>query len=443
MDNNWEKYGKDIRNLVENAISSQNFNQLNKNITISVNEAVNDIQKGIKTAGQAVTDAASRSARFDRGAGQYKQSGQNNPGNQNRPVDNPQKMHSQPENWQKQPPARKWKGQLSPVNNKNDFNPVLYQKNTSVSVGGWVLAVCGYTFSFGLSITILILCAVAFFMDTVPVGIKIALAILAPLLAGSGAMAWKGGSMLSSLKRYRSYISELHGRTYCNIKELSQRSGKSPKYVIKDLQKMITKGWFRQGHLDKDNTCLIVSHDTYREYQILQQQQEEQKRLESKQLEKQQKVQQKVLEDSEMEQVIQEGKSYLQKIRECNDAILEAEISQKISRIEMLVQKIFDRVKENPDSLEDIHKLMEYYLPTTVKLLDAYQQLECQPVQGENISSSKEEIEKTLDTLNLAFEKLLDSLFEDVAWDVSTDISVLYTMLAQEGLTENDFSKKG
>ena len=105
------------------------------------------------------------------------------------------------------------------------------------------------------------------------------------------------------------------------------------------------------------------------------------------------------------------------------------------------MQKIFDRVKEDPGSLEDIRKLMEYYLPTTVKLLDAYQQLESQPVQGENIKNSKEEIEKTLDTLNVAFEKLLDSLFEDVAWDVSTDISVLHTMLAQEGLTEDGFKK--
>ena len=111
--------------------------------------------------------------------------------------------------------------------------------------------------------------------------------------------------------------------------------------------------------------------------------------------------------------------------------------------MEIIIQKIFDRVGADPASLEDIDKMMEYYLPTTVKLLEAYQSLNMQPVQGENIRSSKIEIENTLDTLNRAFEKLLDSLFEDVAWDVSTDISVLYTMLAQEGLTENDFSKKG
>ena len=117
------------------------------------------------------------------------------------------------------------------------------------------------------------------------------------------------------------------------------------------------------------------------------------------------------------------------------------EITQKIAHMEVLVQKIFDRVQQDPDSLEDISKMMEYYLPTTVKLLDAYRNLSAQPVQGENIISSKKEIEKTLDTLNIAFEKLLDSLFQDTAWDVSSDISVLEMMLAQEGLTKDDFKE--
>ena len=83
--------------------------------------------------------------------------------------------------------------------------------------------------------------------------------------------------------------------------------------------------------------------------------------------------------------------------------------------------------------------MMSYYLPTTVKLLDAYADMDVQPVQGENITTAKKEIEATLDTLNLAFEKLLDEIFKDMAWDVSTDISVLHTLLAQEGLTKDDF----
>ena len=90
-----------------------------------------------------------------------------------------------------------------------------------------------------------------------------------------------------------------------------------------------------------------------------------------------------------------------------------------------------------PELISDLHKFMDYYLPTTVKLLKAYEELDKQPVEGENIKTAKQEIENTLDTINEAFENLLDSFFRNTAWDVSTDISVLKTMLAQEGLTGN------
>ena len=73
--------------------------------------------------------------------------------------------------------------------------------------------------------------------------------------------------------------------------------------------------------------------------------------------------------------------------------------------------------------------------------LNAYEEMDSQPVQGENITSSKKEIEETIDTLNVAFEKLLDSIFEDTAMDVSSDISVLNTVLAQEGLTEDELTR--
>jgi 5-bromo-4-chloroindolyl phosphate hydrolysis protein len=107
----------------------------------------------------------------------------------------------------------------------------------------------------------------------------------------------------------------------------------------------------------------------------------------------------------------------------------------------LLTQKIFDRVERHPEIIPDLKKLMEYYLPMTVKLLRAYADMDMQPVQGETIQSAKREIEDTLDTINEAFEKLLDDLFADTAMDVSSDISVLNTLLAQEGLTGDDFAK--
>ena len=137
----------------------------------------------------------------------------------------------------------------------------------------------------------------------------------------------------------------------------------------------------------------------------------------------------------EVKEMIRTVNEYIIQIKKSNDAIKGEEISEKISHMQMIVEKIFQRVKEHPEFAPDLHKFMEYYLPTTVKLLDAYEELDKQPVQGENITNGKGEIEKTLDTL-------LDSLFEDTAWDVATDISVLHTMLAQEGLTESGMKAK-
>ena len=109
--------------------------------------------------------------------------------------------------------------------------------------------------------------------------------------------------------------------------------------------------------------------------------------------------------------------------------------------MELIVQKIFERAKAHPEIIADLNRLMDYYLPMTVKLLNAYEDMDSQPIQGENIASSKKEIEDTIDTLNVAFEKLLDSVFEDTAIDVSSDISVLNTVLAQEGLTEDELTR--
>ena len=129
----------------------------------------------------------------------------------------------------------------------------------------------------------------------------------------------------------------------------------------------------------------------------------------------------------------------IRQIREANDAIPGEDISQKLFRLEEITSKIFDHVEKHPEKLPEIRKFLNYYLPITLKLVDAYREFDSQPVQGEHIMSAKAEIRETLDTINQAFENLLDSLFENAAMDISTDISALEAMLAQEGLTGNDF----
>ena len=420
MNPDWEKLGKDVQHIVEDAVSTQNFNQLNKAITNTVNEAVGNIRKGLRTAEEKVNKE------WNRKNYRWYSSSEN-------VFD--KKKQSQAPNLSKNKISEESAVQ---VRKAGVIASGLFRKNTGVKAGGITLTICGAVFNVGLGMAVVILCLVSLFLGSFPVGIRIALSILLPLLVGIAIMTVSGSRMLSALKIYRAYIETLGGKTYCNIKELAGMSEKSASYVVKDIKKMIAKGWFIQGHLDEQNTCLIVSDDTYHEYEELKKQRLQQQQSEQIKVQKKTEQLQNTVENEQLQKVMEKGQEYVDKIRSCNDAISGVEISDKISHMETLIQKIFDRVSADPDSLEDIDKMMEYYLPTTVKLLEAYQSLSEQPVQGENIKSSKIEIENTLDTLNGAFEKLLDSLFEDVAWDVSSDISVLHTMLAQEGLTGNE-----
>ena len=198
---------------------------------------------------------------------------------------------------------------------------------------------------------------------------------------------------------------------------------------------MIGEGLFLQGHLDKEETRLITSHETYREFEHSRLQ------LEARQREEAAAAAQRSTRDPQLQEVLDRGNAFVAQIRKCNDDIPGEAVSAKMDRMEMIVARIFRRAEEHPEIIPDLKKLMDYYLPMTVKLLNAYAEMDAQPVQGENILASKREIEGTLDTLNQAFEKLLDNLFMDTAMDVSSDITVLNTMLAQEGLTEDELTR--
>ena len=250
-----------------------------------------------------------------------------------------------------------------------------------------------------------------------------------------------GCSGIGSLSRFKRYKKTLGKNTYCELQALSRAVGRTVKFIKKDIRRMIAKGWFLEGHLDEQETCLITSNETYSQYLETQRQLEQRKKegeLESQQREAREKTKEKIPE--EIQEVLDKGNDFIEKIHASNDAIPGEEISEKISKMELIVRQIFKRAEEHPEIVPDLKRMMDYYLPMTIKLLDAYEEMDGQPVQGENIRNSKKEIEDTIDTLNEAFAKLLDSVFKDTAWDVSSDISVLHTMLAQEGLTKGDFT---
>lgn len=404
-----ENLGDTVQEIIDQAVSSRDFQRLNQTVNQAVNRAVD-----------VGSDAVRRA--MDNSGHVLKQTDRHT--NKNMYSSKITSLHQQQ-------PTRKMV-----VEEANNL-PVLYsspsgEKAISIAktVGGGLLTVGSAPSLLGTAV-----------MSMIVPGMKLVTFGSAILLAGLGSGLWllnSGIRSLARLGRFEKYVRVLGKKTYCDLDQLARSVGKPVKYVTKELRKMIEDGMFLEGHIDDEEKSLITSNETYRHYQ------QSQKQL----LEK---MQQKVMQEKEnaqkgitpqVREVLDRGNAFIRQIRQCNDAIPGEEISEKISRMELIVQKIFDRAREHPEIVPDLKKLMDYYLPMTVKLLNAYADMDAQPVQGENIQASKREIENTLDTLNNAFEKLLDSVFRETAIDVSSDITVLHTLLAQEGLTDDDITRR-
>lgn len=136
----------------------------------------------------------------------------------------------------------------------------------------------------------------------------------------------------------------------------------------------------------------------------------------------------------EIRSLISERDKALAEMRRLNGSITDENISARIDRLELTTGKIVDAVVADPSKQPQIRKFMNYYLPTTLKLLNAYDRMDSTGVDGTNISGTKGKIEDMLETICAAFDKQLDSLYGAEALDISTDITVMEQMLAQEGL---------
>lgn len=139
--------------------------------------------------------------------------------------------------------------------------------------------------------------------------------------------------------------------------------------------------------------------------------------------------------DPEVAALKRERTRALSELRRLNDNIEDEQISALLLRIETTTGKIFDTLMEQPEKRSVVRRFLDYYLPTTLKLLNQYDRMDDLGVKGEHIDQTKEKIRATLDTVAAAFDKQLDGLFQDESMDVSAEITVLEQMLAQEGLT--------
>lgn len=308
------------------------------------------------------------------------------------------------------------------------------------SISGTLYTIFGSILSGILGILIISYSILISFKSEFLMSNLISLGILFSFLAASGAFTLRGINLRKRAKRFKEYVKLLRGNSYCSISELAEAVRKKNKFVVKDLRKMIELNMFPQGHIDDKQTYFMLNNEVYENYLTSQ---ESLKKRNEDELKKQEELKKDFNDPVKMElrNTIEMGRDYIKQIGDISSSIDKEEISKKLNRLQNIINQILKYVEQNPKKLQEVDRFAKHYLPMTLKLLNAYKELNEQPVQGDNIRNAKNEIEKTLDTINNAFEKLLDDLFEEIALDISTDISVLETLFTQEGLKKDDFKK--
>jgi len=295
-----------------------------------------------------------------------------------------------------------------------------------------------------------------------------------PIMAGGICCLVKGGKMNSEKRmhqRFHEYCAIIGMRTRVPVRELAKMSEMGRKEMSQYLQKMIAKGYFGgDAYLDVSRDELVLpapkagaapqnstaswkdlvfevlhalradqafqDHAQDAAYEKAAQQPEPE-------AEPKQEAQKKPVADAKKKTYMDELEKTLNELYQLNAQIEDEAVSGRIDRIGELTAGIFRAVIENPEREQDVRKFMNYYLPTTLKLLKSYEMLEEQSYQGENIAASRKKIEAVLDMLIEAYEKQLDRLFHNDALDIATDIDVLETMMAGDGLSSKGQMRMG
>lgn len=448
MDNDKKKsnLGDEILEIVQSAVNSNDFTKLNSEIRTSVDTALKEVREILKykEPGKPVQQKPAEPSGAQQSVGNNVHVSFMSSGTvQYRPpvkTETPAGVNTVPQGTSSQnklSSAPKLVGKEKVVNYSATQTPAAKADTGLIPVphrpryktSGTLLAVSGAVITGGT-----VGACVLGLISTGAAGM-----FVSPVMIPVGIAMWAYGKSLSSLNnRFWIYYVILKRKGFADITELSRAVGKSNAFVIKDLKRMMRKGMFVEGHFDDKCTCFIANNSSYNQYRTAQ---------DSFYIKKQEEpntiIDESKIKNDKVKAVIKEGNDYIAKIRHINDELPDEEISKKLDTLETAITKIYFQVEQHPEQLPELDKFLKYYMPTTMKLLDVYCDFDKQPIQGENITTAKKEILGSLDTINQAFIKLFDSLFQATAWDVSTDITVLQTLLANEGLTDTIKTSKG
>ena len=279
---------------------------------------------------------------------------------------------------------------------------------------------------------------------------------IVPVSIGCFIVYGRKNSERNLVRHFREYCAVIGMRNRVSFRELGKVSSTSMGDTQKLLQKMVANGYFGEGaYLDVQRKELVLTpyaarepeyqrqggswkdvlfevFDVLRGERIFQDDVKEEdlnfEKVSAPEPKPQPQKPAKKTYAEELERILNE-------LYQLNVQIEDEGVSRRIDRIGTLTAGIFRVVIEKPEREQDVRKFMNYYLPTTLKLLRSYDLLEDQSYQGENIVESRRKIEEVLDMLIQAFERQLDRLFRNEALDIATDIDVLETLMAGDGLS--------
>ena len=241
--------------------------------------------------------------------------------------------------------------------------------------------------------------------------------------AGGVAMLVAGQRMKHRSARVARYLAVMGERGYISVEELCTVTGKSRKKIESDLDYMVEKGLLGTGaYLDSGRGIFFRSADAFADY-----------------------ANAAAKKENVTPKEANEGYAgALRAIRSANDRIADPVLSEKIDHLETVAGKIFREVEEHPEKQQQAATFLNYYLPTTLKLLDSYAKFEEAGIEGENLSRAQERIEETMDALIKGFDKQLDDLYRNEAMDIDSDIRVMENMLRRDTASvEDDFGLGG
>ncbi len=230
-------------------------------------------------------------------------------------------------------------------------------------------------------------------------------------------------------KRYDHYQNILRFRNIEIVNDLAEMLEIDRSIVEKDLEKSIKRKLIPQGHFGRNNVIFMVSDHVFDEYS---KKRAVYDRYFRKLIEERERMGNQTKETRE---ILEQGEEYIGKIRDSNDIIKDKEFSDKLDRMEKIVSAIFHEVEINPAQASKLGVFMSYYLPTTEKLLETYIELNERSVKGRSVEKTQSDIANALDSINNAYEGLLERFYQEQERDITGEIFAMETIMKQEGLS--------